>query len=425
MNVHDSEKLLGVLVASGYQPTENEEEANLIILNTCAVREKAEHKVYSELGRIGKHKKKGTLIGVCGCVAQKEGRRLLERMPFVDFVLGPRNIYSLPQVLEEVKIGRRVVKTELNGSCITSLAFPVIRKDPYRAYVTVMEGCDNFCTYCIVPYTRGREVSRPSSEIVEEVKRLVDAGYKEVTLLGQNVNSYGKGLDENIDFAGLLERVHEVDGLSWIRFVTSHPKDFSLRLVKTIASLPKVCEYIHLPAQSGSNRILERMGRKYTREEYLEKVAMIREYIPTAGITSDFIVGFPGEEEEDFQLTLDLLERVRYQGVFAFRYSVRPGTRAASWKDDVPLSVKRERLSRLLRLQDSITQEVSASYKGRILEVLFHQWDNGKLEGRSRDNKIVTAWGPKKYLGAIVRVKIEHTKMYELTGTIIEGGDAL
>jgi len=425
MNVHDSEKLLGVLVASGYQPTENEEEANLIILNTCAVREKAEHKVYSELGRIRKHKEKGTLIGICGCVAQKEGRKLLERMPFVDFVLGPRNIYYLPQVLEELRIGRRVTKTELNGSCITSLAVPVLRKDPYRAYVTVMEGCDNFCTYCIVPYTRGREVSRPSSEILEEVRRLADEGYREVTLLGQNVNSYGKGLDEGMDFPGLLERVHEVDGLSWIRFITSHPKDFSLRLVKTIASLPKVCEYIHLPAQSGSNRILERMGRKYTREEYLEKVAMIREYIPTAGITSDFIVGFPGEGEEDFQLTLDLLEKVRYQGVFAFRYSVRPGTRAASWEDDVPLPVKRERLSRLLKLQDGITQEVSASYKGKTLEVLFHQWNNGKLEGRSRDNKIVTAWGPQRYLGAITQVKIEHTKMYELTGTIIEGGDAL
>jgi len=424
MNVHDSEKLLGVLVTLGYQPTENEEEAHLIMLNTCAVREKAEHKVYSELGRIRRQKEKGTLIGICGCVAQKESRRLLERMPFVDFVLGPRNIYSLPQVLEELRVGRRVAKTELNGSCITSLATPVLRREPYRAYVTVMEGCDNFCTYCIVPYTRGREVSRLSSEILEEVRRLADEGYREVTLLGQNVNSYGKGLDKGIDFPGLLERVHEVDGLSWIRFITSHPKDFSLRLVETIASLPKVCEYIHLPAQAGSSKVLEKMGRKYTREEYLEKVAMIREYIPTAVITSDFIVGFPGEGEEDFQLTLDLLEKVRYQGIFAFRYSVRPGTRAASWEDDVPFPVKRERLSRLLKLQDGITQEVSASYKGKTLEVLFHQWNNSKLEGRSRDNKIVTAWGPKRYLGAITQVKIEHTKMYELTGTIIEGGDA-
>ncbi len=424
MNVHDSEKLLGVLATLGYQPTEDEGEAHLIMLNTCAVREKAEHKVYSELGRIRKQKGKGTLIGVCGCVAQKEGRRLLERVPFVDFVLGPRSIYSLPQVLKELKKGRRVAKTELNGSCITSLVTPVLRRNPYRAYVTVMEGCDNFCTYCIVPYTRGREVSRPSREIVEEVKRLADKGYREVTLLGQNVNSYGKGLDERIDFPGLLEKVHGVEGLSWIRFITSHPKDFSFRLVKTIASLPKVCEYIHLPAQAGSNRILERMGRKYTREEYLEKVAMIREYIPSAAITSDFIVGFPGERDDDFQLTLDLLEEVRYQGVFAFRYSVRPSTKAALWEDNVPLSVKRERLSHLLKLQEDITHEVSASYKGKTLEVLFHQWKDGKLEGRSRDNKIVTALGPKKHLGTITQVKIEHTKMYELIGTIIEGGDA-
>ena len=425
MNVHDSEKILGVLSSLGYQPVSTEDEAHLVILNTCAVREKAEHKVYSELGRLKRLKRRGTLIGVCGCVAQKEGYSLLEKMPFVDFVVGPRNIYSLPRVLEEVALGRKVVETRLNGSCITSLEVPVIREDPYRAYVTVMEGCDNFCAYCVVPYTRGREVSRPSAEIVEEVRRLADQGYVEVTFLGQNVNSYGKGLEEGIDFPALLEKVHEVEGIRWIRFITSHPRDFSERLVKTVAHLPKVCEYIHLPAQAGSNRVLERMGRGYTREEYLEKVAMIREYVPGAALTSDFIVGFPGETEEDFQLTLDLVKEARYEGIFAFRYSVREGTKAARWKDDVPLEVKGERLTRLLELQDGITQEMSQAYQGKVVDVLFHKWEDGVLEGRTRTNKIVTVPGDRRHLGTIKRVKIGETRMYQLLGTLAEGGDSV
>ena len=425
MNVHDSEKLLGVLSTLGYEPAAREDEAQLIILNTCAVREKAEHKVYSELGRLRKFKKRGIFIGVCGCVAQKDGDTLLERMPFVDFVVGPRNIYSLPKVLEAVNQGRRVVETRLNGSCITSLDTPVLRGETYRAYVTVMEGCDNFCAYCVVPYTRGREVSRASGEIVEEVRRLADQGYLEVTLLGQNVNSYGKGLEEKIDFPGLLEKVHEVEGIRWIRFITSHPRDFSERLVKTVAQLPKVCEYIHLPAQAGSNRVLERMGRGYTREEYLEKIAMIREYIPGASLTSDFIVGFPGEREEDFLLTLDLVEAARYEGIFAFRYSVREGTRASQWEDDVPLEVKRERLTRLLELQDGITQEMSGAYQGKVVEVLFHDWKEGTLEGRTRTNKIVTVPGGREHLGTIKKVKIGETRMYQLLGTLAEGGDTL
>ncbi len=425
MNVHDSEKLLGVLSTMGYTPVASEEEAHLIILNTCAVREKAEHKVYSELGRLKGLKKRGVTIGVCGCVAQKEGGFLLERMPFVDFVVGPRNIYSLPRVLEEVQRGRRVVETTLNGSCITSLELPVMRQDPYRAYVTVMEGCDNFCAYCVVPYTRGREISRPSAEIVEEVKRLADQGYLEVTLLGQNVNSYGKGLEEKIDFPALLEKVHQVEGIQWIRFITSHPRDFSERLVRTIASLPKVCEYIHLPAQAGSNRVLERMGRGYTREEYLEKVAMIREYIPGAALTSDFIVGFPGETEEDFELTLDLVEKARYEGIFAFKYSVRKGTRASLWEDDVPSEVKGRRLTRLLELQDGITEEMSRAYQGKVLDVLFHRWENGVLEGRTRTNKIVTVPGDKGHLGTIKKVKIGETRMYQLLGTLAKGGDTV
>ena len=424
MNVHDSEKLLGLLMSVGYETTAHEEQADLLILNTCAVREKAEHKVYSELGRLRKLKKKDALIGICGCIAQKEREVLIKSIPHVDFVLGPRNIYSLIEVIEEAKRGRKVVKTHLNGSCITSLDIPITRQNPYKAYVTVMEGCNNFCAYCIVPYTRGREISRPSSEILEEIRRLADQGYVEVTLLGQNVNSYGKGLEEKTDFPALLEKIHEIEGIQWIRFITSHPRDFSERLIKTVACLPKVCEYIHLPAQSGSNRVLKKMGRGYTREEYLERVTMIKDHIPSAALTSDFIVGFPGEDEDDFTATMTLVEKVRYEGIFAFRYSVREQTMAARWPDNVSSAVKQERLAQLLALQDIITEEVSKSYEGAVTDVLFSGYKEGVLEGRTRTNKIVTAEGSPEHQGKIAKVKITEGKKYKLTGILLEGGES-
>ena len=420
MNEHDSEKVKGVLLHMGLEEAESEKEADLILLNTCAVREKPVHKVYSELGRFKRMKDK--VIGVLGCVAQKEGRRIIERMPHVDFVIGPRNIYRIKEAFERAKEGKKSVFTDQSSRCaVTDLSFPVARENPYRAYITIMEGCDNFCSYCIVPFVRGREVSRPPEDILEEVKRLADAGYKEITLLGQNVNSYGKGLDKRVDFADLLHMVHEVEGIEWIRFITSHPKDFSDRLIETVMTLPKVCEYIHLPAQSGSNRILELMNRRYTKERYLEIVEKIKSYGKYVALTSDFIVGFPTETEEDFQETLDLIKWVEYEGVFAFVYNPREFTRAYKWKDDVPMEEKKRRLSELLKVQDEITQKLSKSYEGKVLDVLFDKEEDGWLVGRTRTFKIVKTRADKSHLGHIVKVKITEAKMYELKGEIVEG----
>ncbi len=421
MNEHDSEKLAGILLDKGLEKAENEKEADIIILNTCAVREKPVHKVYSELGRF---KRTNKIIGVCGCVAQKEKKRLIEKMPHVSFVLGPRNIYKIHEALTKALEGNKSIYTEQNGRCpITDLSFQIDRKNPYRAYITIMEGCDNFCSYCIVPFVRGREVSRPSKEIVEEAKRLAELGYKEVTLLGQNVNSYGKGLPEKIDFPDLLYKLHEIDGIEWIRFITSHPKDFSDKLIDAILSLPKICEYIHLPAQSGSNRILDLMNRKYTKERYLEIVEKIRRSGKYFAFTSDFIVGFPTETKEDFEETLDLVKRVKYEGIFAFIYNPREMTKAYNWKDDVPLEIKKERLKILLEIQDRITEELSNSYVGKEVEVLLDEFDEkeGELTGRTRTFKIVKVKGDKSLLGNIVKIKITEAKMYELKGKILGG----
>ena len=421
MNEHDSEKIRGLLVHMGMEEAESEREADVVILNTCAVREKPVHKVYSELGRFKRWKDK--IFAVCGCVAQKEGKRLVERMPHVSIVIGPRNIYRLPEAIERAKQGKRSIFTEQNGRCpITDLRYPIKRRNPYRAYVTIMEGCDNFCSYCIVPFVRGREVSRPWQEILDEVKRLADEGYKEVTLLGQNVNSYGKGLEDPIDFPDLLYKIHEVEGIEWIRFITSHPKDFSEKLIDAVVSLPKICEYIHLPAQSGSNRILSLMNRRYTREQYLGIIDRLKSSGKYFAFTSDFIVGFPTETEEDFEQTLSLIREVEYEGVFAFMYNPREFTRAYSWEDDVPPEVKRERLRRLLSLQDEITEKLSSSYVGRVVDVLFDEYRDGCLYGRTRTFKIVKASGDKSLLGNIVKVKITEARMYELKGEIVQGG---
>lgn len=423
MNEHDSEKIRGLLTFHGYEEASSEREADVIILNTCAVREKPVHKVYSELGRF---KRSNKIILVCGCVAQKEKKRLLERMPHVSAVIGPRNIYKVAEAIERAKAGKKSIFVEQDSRCpITDLSYPIKRSNPYRAYVTIMEGCDNFCSYCIVPFVRGREVSRPSREIIEEIKRLADEGYKEVTLLGQNVNSYGKGLDENIDFPELLYKVHEIDGIEWIRFITSHPKDFSDRLIEAVISLPKICEYIHLPAQSGSNRILSLMNRKYTRERYLEIVEKLKSSGKYIAFTSDFIVGFPTETEEDFEETLSLIREVEYEGVFAFIYNPREFTKAATWKDDVPVKVKKERLKRLLEVQDEITQRLSASYKGKVFDVLFDHEEDGELVGRTRTFKIVKCRADKSFLGHIVKVRVTEAKMYELRGEIVGEGKQL
>ncbi len=421
MNFHDTEIMLGCLVEAGHVPVEDEGEAEAILLNTCAVREKAEQKVYSELGRL-RRLKGDRILGVCGCVAEKERHRLLERMPFLDILLGPGHVTEVARALGEASKGRKSLLLGFNGEKVLTRGVPkAVRSNPYSAFVTIMEGCDNFCSYCIVPYTRGRERSRPLAEVVEEVGHLARRGVKEVTLLGQNVNSYGKGLPGSVGFPRLLREVAQVEGIERVRFVTSHPKDCSEELIETMAGDPKIMPYLHLPAQAGSDRVLKRMGRGYTFDDYLGLVERIREVVPQMAFSSDFIVGFPGETEEDFQRTLELLREVRYHGVFAFRYSVRSGTEAASWEDDVPREVKSERLSRLFATQDPITEEISRGYLHRTVEVLFERMHpSGMLEGRTPTNKIVRVRGEESRLGGVFPVRITRTSMYILEGEITE-----
>jgi tRNA-2-methylthio-N6-dimethylallyladenosine synthase len=412
MNEHDSEKILEILDPSNYRVTSCIDEADLIFINTCTVREKAEHKAYSLLGRLGglKRRKKGLLIAVGGCLAQQEGERLLERFPHVDLVLGTHNLHRLPDLLEEVRApkGRRC------ETCFYDMApsMEVVsrRAGKVRAYVTIMQGCNNFCSYCIVPMVRGPEKSRPMERIISEVQGLAQRGVKEVILLGQNVNSYGSGLGDGTTFPELLRRVDAIDGIERIRFTTSHPRDLSHELIESFHDLPKLCEHIHLPFQSGSNRVLKAMNRSYRRDDYMEKVSRLRVACPTIAITADVLVGFPGESEEDFQDTLDLIEGVQFDGLFSFRYSVRKGTEAAELPHHVPVAVKQERLRCLQQIQKGITLKKNRDLEGKVEPVLVEgrsRKDPHDLTGRTRSNRIVNFPGEAALMGHEVTVRIE------------------
>ena len=332
MNVSDSERIAALLDGIGYSRTGDSSLADLIILNTCSVRAKAEQKVYSRLGRFRglKDGNNRVILGVGGCVAQQRGESLLEAVPYLDFVFGTHNLHLLPQLVTAAEQGKRESRTAFSHGAERPDLFPApVKEGGVSRFVTVMQGCDNYCSYCIVPYVRGREASRSSAEIIDEIRGMADKGVKEVTLLGQNVNSYGMKSPGEPDFAGLLRRVDEVQGIERIRFVTSHPKDISPSLVSCFAELPKLCGHIHLPAQAGSDEVLVRMNRGYTRSQYLEKITALRNARPDIRISGDMIVGFPGETEEDFLLTLSLMEEVRYADLFSFIYSVRPETVAA------------------------------------------------------------------------------------------------
>jgi tRNA-2-methylthio-N6-dimethylallyladenosine synthase len=426
MNENDSEKVY-LLLKDEYELTENPLEADLILINTCSVREKPEHKLYSEIGRFKELKKKKPklIIGAMGCVAQQEGEKLLERFPYLDLVLGTQGFYRIREALEEIaKKGKPAVYTELKED----FKIPLIlsnekssKRHRVKAYINIMQGCDNFCTYCIVPYVRGREISRPPEEILKEAEELVKKeGVKEITLLGQNVNSYGKKEKDYPDFADLLERLSQIDGLLRIRFTTSHPKDLSEKLMKVIAENPKVCKHIHLPLQAGSNRILKKMNRKYTREEYLEKVERLRELCPEIAITSDIIVGFPGETEEDFLETIDMLERVRFHEVFSFKYSDRPLAVARNFENKVPEEIKEERLKKVHEVQARITKEIYNSYVNKEVEVLVEgisEKDPTKLTGRTTTNVVVNFKSPRLDLeGASVKVVITEAGKHSLKG---------
>lgn len=430
MNENDSEKML-MLLEDEYEPTENPEEADLIIVNTCSVREKPQHKVYSEVGRYKflKVKKPELLIGITGCVAQQEGERLLKRLPFIDLVLGTQGFYFIKEVLKQIKKNKKpVVLTPLDPKFKPPLVLSsdnlFSRQKRVKAFVTIMQGCDNFCSYCIVPYVRGREVSRPPEEILKEVETLTKQGVKEIVLLGQNVNSYGLKERGYPDFPELLNLISQIEGVWRIRFTTNHPKDLSDKLIKTMTENPKICHHIHLPLQAGSNKILKRMNRKYTKEEYLLKVEKLRNALPDVAITSDIIVGFPGETKEDFEETLEMLKMVRYYEIFSFKYSDRPFTAAQKMDEKVPEEEKERRLKLVQELQTQITQEIYQSYVGKELEVLVEGSSvksDKMLTGRTSTNVIVNFVSPRlDLIGALVKVRIEETGKHSLKGTYVK-----
>jgi len=426
MNEYDSYRMIKLLESSGYEAAASYADASVILLNTCSVRQKAEDKIYSELGRFKKIKRSrpDLTIGVGGCLAQQEGNNLLKRFPYLNLVFGTKALSRLPHLLKRTRQGERIVDTDMNSQ---SDIYPV---DTYTAgnshittFVTVTHGCNNYCSYCIVPYVRGPEISRKPDEILNEVKNLVRKSFKEVTLLGQNVNSYGKTLSQKVTFSDLLYSLNEINGLERIRFITSHPKDLSKDLIASFTNLEKLCEHIHLPLQSGSNKILKTMNRNYSRNEYIDKVALLRGSVPGISITSDIIVGFPDETEADFKETLSLIKEIRFDDLFIFHYTDRPSTRASKLSGKVPYKVKIERLMKLNKLQREISIDNNRKMVGKTCALLFEnasQRGLGYIAGRTRTNKVVNCRGSSKLIGKTALVNIEKANIHSLTGKIIE-----
>jgi tRNA-2-methylthio-N6-dimethylallyladenosine synthase len=405
MNVYDSEQITQRLATIGYEPVSKVESADLVIVNTCTIRAKAEQKAMSFLGRVAKLKRKhpNLLVGVCGCVAQQEGRNLITRMPSINFVLGPNAITNIATAVTKLeKYGCQIVDVDMASDVSSDQSVLVPETDlGVSRFVTIMQGCDNYCTYCVVPYVRGREISRPPDEIINEIRSLVTKGVREVTLLGQNVNSYGNKQNFG-NFAALLKRIDQIDNLLRIRFTTSHPKDLSDDLIRAFKSVAKLCHHIHLPVQSGSNQVLKRMNRGYNRDVYLKLIAKLRQVCPNIAITSDIIVGFPGETKQDFKDTLDLIETVEFDNLFVFAYSDRPNTPAGRFKNKVSQVQKNERLQAVLDLQSEITQRIHTRLNGTIQSVLVEGSSKKQVQkkpdksmgqiqwtGRTSGNKIV------------------------------------
>jgi tRNA-2-methylthio-N6-dimethylallyladenosine synthase len=420
MNEHDSERMLALLEECGYQETARWEEADLILVNTCTVREKPEQKAYSIVGRFQQLKAHNpdAIIGITGCVAQQRGEDLLARIPILDFVLGPGKIHTLPEILRDVKKGKRgtcSVGFE-NGSPIN---LPLPHTEQLRTYVTIMQGCDNFCSYCIVPTVRGRERSRPSNEVLAEIDALVQRGTKEVVLLGQNVNSYAKRTPGELTFPQLLAKIDAIPGLERIRFTTSHPKDLTEELIEAFGRLDHLCEHFHLPFQAGSDVVLKNMNRGYTRGKYLDQIRRLRKVAPQISITADVMVGFPGEGDGDFDHTLELVREVEFDGLFSFKYSPRQGTRAAQWEDDVPPEVKQRRLAILQELQREITLNKNKKLEGTVKEVLVEGRSRNSphmMMGRTGCNRIVNFAGGTAQVGKLVMVKIGEGLQNSLRG---------
>ncbi len=429
MNEHDSENLSGMFEYMGFERTEEEAEANVIVYNTCAVRENAELKVYGNLSLLKpiKEQSEDMTIVVCGCMMQQPHvvEEIKKKYSHVDIVFGTHNLYQFPQMLYhhyQGEEGQIIDVWDIDGRIVEGL--PTIRKFDVKSFVNIMYGCNNFCTYCIVPYTRGRERSREPKDILDEIRFLAKEGIKEITLLGQNVNSYGKTLDEEYSFANLLKDVNEIEGIERIRFMTSHPKDLSDELIDAMATLPKVCESLHLPIQSGSTSLLKKMNRHYSKEDYYLLVDKLREKIPNIGFTTDIMVGFPGETEDDFLETMEVVEKVQYDSAFTFLYSIRKGTPAEKMEDQIPEEIKKERFQRLLQSVNRIAAQRNHSYKDKIVEVLVEsvsKKDNTKLTGRTRENKLVN-FDKKEgdFIGKLVKVRITDPKSFSLNGVMLE-----
>lgn len=424
MNERDSEKLKGILKAAGYELTESEK-ADVVLYNTCTVRENADTRVFGRLGYLNtiKKKNKEMIIGLCGCMGQEPHivEKLKESYKFVDLIFGTFNVYKLAELLyARITSGNSIIDVWEESKEFVEL-LSTERKYSFKSGVNIMYGCDNFCTYCIVPYVRGREKSRPVEDIVDEIKRLTETGVVEVCLLGQNVNSYGKGLDGNVTFASLLREIEKIDGLQRIRFMTPHPKDLSDEVIEVMANSKKICRHIHLPAQSGSSNILKKMNRNYTREDYLALVDKIKTAMPDISITTDLIVGFPGETEEDFEDTLSLVKEVRYSSAFTFQYSKRTGTPAATFEDQVPEEVMTERFNRLLETVKE-SSGCNDDLAGKTMDVLV-EGKNEKLEGylsgRLSNNMLVHFKGDEDLIGKIIDVHIDESKGFYYFGTIV------
>jgi len=431
MNEYDSDKMSDVLrAAEGYEATQDLDAADLILFNTCSVREKAQEKVFSDLGRVKHLKKKGVLIGVGGCVASQEGAAIIERAPYVDVVFGPQTLHRLPELLERrVRLGQPQV----------DISFPEIEKFDHlppacvkgpSAFVSIMEGCSKYCSYCVVPYTRGEEISRSFEDVLVEVAGLADQGVREVTLLGQNVNAWRGtmgGTAEIADFATLLEYVHDIPGIERIRYVTSHPNEFTQSLIDTYGKLPKLVNHLHLPVQHGSDRILMAMKRGYTAMEYKNTIRKLRAIRPELAMSSDFIVGFPGETEDDFAKMMKLIDDVGYDTSFSFIFSPRPGTPAANLHDDTPHSVKLARLQRLQTALDDSVRAISASRLGTVQRVLVEgasRRDPSELMGRTECNRVVHFKGPPRLTGQMIEVTITEASQRSLCGQVLLREDA-
>jgi len=425
MNFNDSERIRGILKTLGYEPTENWEEADLILLNTCTIREKPDQKVLSHLGEYRKVKEKNpsALIAVSGCLAQRAGWELVNKSPVIDIMFSSFNIHQLPDLINQAQAGYKAVAIldEPPEDEDRLWDYPTERDSRFSAYVTIMKGCDKNCTYCVVPFTRGRERSRTPESIIEEVKRLTEDGVREIHLLGQNVTAWGKDLDGGYNFADLLYRVAEVDGVERIRFTTGHPLDLTDDIISAMAEIPQVCNALHLPFQAGSDRILSLMKRGYTKDFYLDRIHRLREAVPDIALSTDVIVGFPSETDEDFEHTLDVVARVRFEQIFSFKFSPRPGTPAAEMDGQVSDEVKTRRMSELLALQKSIMSEIAKGYEGTVQEVLVEEMrDSETLIGRTTTNRWVTIKGDERLLGKIVKVRVVRSAPFNMDGELVE-----